>query len=357
MTNPRKNTMNSKSESQESAFELEENDSTVPEAKIHKIEKNQASIKPKQAVFGLDDTIEDGEKQFIATPSELTDEKVGDATESPSYKIAVAAINNTANGSAVISGEIPLVVDLNEAKQIVETLLFASHESLRPRDISMVFRGVENVNAKVVRKLLSELVEEYKDRTLQIVEVAEGFRMCTRLEQSPWVRRFLKAERKWRVSNAGLETLAIIAYKQPLTKVEVEEIRRVDCGGVLHTLLERKMIRILGRRDVVGKPIVYGTTPQFLEHFGFKTLTDMPKPDEFEMEINLGEQGHGGDIIPIETDFEPRDNDTDLAEESSHLHANGAANGQTNGSANSHITENQEEDSINHTTRANEENL
>ncbi len=354
MTNPKKNKMNPKSESQESAFELEENDSTFPEAKIHKLEKVPASTESKQAVFGLDDSGEVGEKLIASTLSEPTAEGFVGATESPSYKIAVAATNNTVNGRTLNDGEIPLIVDLNEAKQIVETLLFAAHEPLRPRDISMVFRGVENVNAKVVRKLLSELVEEYRDRTLQIVEVAEGFRMCTRLEQSPWVRRFFKAERKWRVSNAGLETLAIIAYKQPLTKMEVEEIRRVDCGGVLHTLLERKMIRILGRRDVVGKPIVYGTTPQVLEHFGFKTLTDMPKPDEFDMEINLGTQGPGGDIIPIGTNYEPSDNDTGLAEESSHLHANGSSNGHANGSANGHAAEDHEEDSKNHTATANE---
>ncbi|MEK6709780.1 MAG: SMC-Scp complex subunit ScpB [Nitrospinota bacterium] len=192
----------------------------------------------------------------------------------------------------------PLVIEEAEAKRIILTLLFVAHEPLRPRDISMIFRGVANINAKVVRKLVAELMEEHRGHPLQIAEVAEGYRMCTRPEFGPWVRRLLKAERKTRLSQAGLETLAIVAYKQPITKPEVEEIRRVDCTGVISTLLERNLIRIMGRKDVVGRPIVYGTTPQFLEYFGFKSLADMPKPDEFEALAGLGPQ-EAADILPV----------------------------------------------------------
>ena len=226
-----------------------------------------------------------------------------------------------------IDKDAPLVMDLDEAKKIVESILFVASEPLRPRDISFLFKGVSNVNVKVVRKLLGELVEEYGDKTLQIMEVAEGFRLCTRAEFSPWVKRFSKKERKTKLSQAALETLAILAYKQPITKAEIEEIRRVDCGGVLHTLLERGLIRILGRRDVVGRPIVYGTTPLFLEHFGFKSLSDMPKPEEFEATegLDLGPVGDQEEIISLDAEEQAT---------ASNGHANGS-NGHTNG-ANGH---------------------
>lgn len=222
-----------------------------------------------------------------------------------------------------VDKDAPLVMDLGEAKKIVESILFVASEPLRPRDISFLFKGVTNVNVKDVRKLLGELVEDYRERTLQIIEVAEGYRLCTRAEFSPWVKRFSKKEKKTKLSQAALETLAILAYKQPITKAEIEEIRRVDCGGVLHTLLERGLIRILGRRDVVGRPIVYGTTPQFLEHFGFKSLSDMPKPEEFETTegLDLGPAKGEGDILAIGAEAESPP---------SNGHANGS-NGHTNG--------------------------
>ncbi len=236
-------------------------------------------------------------------PFELTGEEAisPEAAAKALAEHQMEAIEEIHEASAFdLAEEPPLLLDLAEAKKIILTLLFVAHEPLRPRDISLLFRGVANVNVKVVRKILAELVEEYAGHTLQIVEVAEGFRMCTRTEFGPWVRRFLKAERKARLSQAGLETLAIIAYKQPITRPEIEEIRRVDCSGVLNTLLERNLVRILGRRDVVGRPIVYGTTPQFLEHFGFKSLADMPKPEEFEAVAGLAAGSPQGDLLPID---------------------------------------------------------
>lgn len=347
---------------QESVFELERDNTSSSENAARVLEEHRTFGESENTIFGLDN--DDEENQEVAIPPELLDEEMTGNTESPSFNVNVTTtgikkdngeeynkslsfkidISRTASEKIVGAGgssDTPLIVDLGEAKRIIETLLFAAHESLRPRDISMVFRGVENVNAKVVRKLLAELKEEYKNRTLQITEVAEGFRMCTRMEFSHWLRRFLKQERKWRVSNAGLETLAIIAYKQPITKMEVEEIRRVDCGGTIHTLLDRKMIRILGRRDVAGKPIVYGTTLQFLEHFGFKSLTDMPKPDEFDMNLDLENQISGDDIIPIEEESssEERDNTSkELVEHPTNGSTNGHANENGNGAGNGRAT-------------------
>ncbi len=340
-TDPKQEAEN-QAEAQGAAFELEEeatasqnaaaspSDTPAGAAGAHKITADGGGEPP---VFGLDEE----EEAAASVPPELRD---GPGPADEEYTSgAVFDESATANGGAAEEDtDAPLIVDLEEAKRVVETLLFVTHEPLRPRDISMVFRGVENVNAKVVRKLLAELIEEYEDRTIQIQEVAEGYRMSTRMDMSPWVRRFFKNDRKWRVSNAGLETLAIIAYKQPITKAEVEHIRRVDCGGVIHTLLERKMLRILGRRDVVGRPIVYGTTPQFLEHFGFKNLTDMPKPEEFDVE--LGGQGPGGDILPIEEEMGLEA----LVESSGE--ANGSANGHANGSANGHAMESEETEAV-----------
>ncbi len=183
--------------------------------------------------------------------------------------------------------ELPLIIEEEEAKKIVETLLFASKEPLRARDISVLFRGVENIDSKKIRKILLGLVDEYKDKTFQIVEIAEGFQIRTRSEFHPWVRKLFRKEKKNKLSQAALETLAIISYKQPITRVEVEEIRRVDCNGVINTLLEKNIIKIMGRKDVLGRPIVYGTTPLFLKHFGFKSISDIPNPDEYLSENGM----------------------------------------------------------------------
>ncbi|MDP6484878.1 MAG: SMC-Scp complex subunit ScpB, partial [Nitrospinota bacterium] len=197
---------------------------------------------------------------------------------------------------------------------------------------------------------LVELAEEYRERPLQIVEVAEGYRMCTRPDFSFWVRRFLKASRKSRLSQASLESLAIIAYKQPLTRAEIEQVRRVDCSGVLNTLLERNLIRILGRRDVVGRPIVYGTTPYFLEHFGFRNLADMPRPDDLEGMEAFAAERQEGEIVPLADSSErvpgtggpegteeiPAPNPLQTLQESAELAEADATNGHANGSTNGH---------------------
>ncbi len=255
----------------ETPFELAGDEASVPDAAARALAEHQMKAMEEmreETAFEIDE-----QKEYAEAPPEMA-----------------------------ADGDAPLLMDLGEARRVIESILLVARDPLRPRDVSALFRGVSNVNVRVVRKLLGELVEEYRDRALQIVEVAEGFRLCTRAEFSPWIKRFLKAEKKARLSQAALETLAILAYKQPIAKAEVEEVRRVDCGGVLHTLLERGLIRVLGRRDVVGRPIVYGTTPLFLEHFGFKSLSDMPRPEEFEAADSLdwGALGSAGAIIPAD---------------------------------------------------------
>ena len=126
------------------------------------------------------------------------------------------------------------------------------------------------------------MIDEYNSRNLQILQVAEGYQLCTRHDYSNWVRKFLKFDKTRKLSQPSLDTLSIIAYKQPLTKAEVEEIRGVDSSGVVRTLLEKKIISPGGRKKVPGRPIMYRTTRKFLEYFGLKDLSDLPTLEDFK---------------------------------------------------------------------------
>jgi segregation and condensation protein B len=132
-------------------------------------------------------------------------------------------------------------------------------------------------------------------RGIQIVQVAGGYRLVTKQEYGPWLKRMDKAKTAQKLSRSALESLAIIAYKQPLVRSEIEEIRGVETSGVLRTLCERKLVRIVGRKDVPGRPIMYGTTKFFLEHFGLQDLTQLPPLREFK-ELGESEQA----LLPIE---------------------------------------------------------
>lgn len=133
---------------------------------------------------------------------------------------------------------------------------------------------------------ISALKQQYDGhKGVQLVEIGGGYQLVTRPEASPWIKKFLTVKTSGRISKAGLETLAIIAYKQPIVRDEIEQIRGVDCGGVLRTLLERRVIRLLGRKsDCPGMPYLYGTTKEFLSYFGLKGLSDLPPLKEFPRE-------------------------------------------------------------------------
>ncbi len=167
-----------------------------------------------------------------------------------------------------------------EALAILEALLFVADEPLTPDQVSGIFgdRDADEVRA-MVRVLNGKYGSE--GSALQVEEVAGGFRLTTRPDLAEWVQR-LNRVRPARLSRAALETLAVIAYRQPLTKAEIEGVRGVSADGVLRTLLERELIRIVGRKPEPGRPILYGTSRAFLEHFGFKDLTDLPTLREIE---------------------------------------------------------------------------
>lgn len=165
-------------------------------------------------------------------------------------------------------------------KSILESLLFAAEGPLTIQQLGEILEAVEK---KEVVSLLEELKSEYEaaSRGFRLVEVAGGYQLRTAGENAEWVRRLYRKPPA-RLSRAALETLAVVAYKQPITRAEVEFIRGVDVDGVLSTLLERRLIRIVGRKDVPGKPFLYGTTPEFLEAFSLKDLSELPTVRETE---------------------------------------------------------------------------
>lgn len=167
-----------------------------------------------------------------------------------------------------------------EVRAVLEALIFASPQPLTPREIGKVMQGVPR---PAWQAALEEIRADYarEGRGLHLVEVAGGWQITTRPEYNDWVRELLDPKAPTRLSIQALETLSVIAYKQPVTLPEIIELRGVKSGGVLKTLLEKRLIRIVGRKEVVGRPILYGTTKQFLLHFGLKDLAELPKIEEF----------------------------------------------------------------------------
>jgi segregation and condensation protein B len=172
------------------------------------------------------------------------------------------------------------VLPAAEVRAVLEALIFASPQPLTPREITEVMGGVPR---EAWQAALEELRADYArdGRGLQLMEIAGGWQITTRPEYNDWVRELLDPKAPTRLSIQALETLAVVAYKQPVTLPEIIELRGVKSGGVIKTLLEKRLIRILGRKEVVGRPILYGTTKQFLLHFGLKDLGDLPRIEEF----------------------------------------------------------------------------
>ncbi|MFA6129816.1 MAG: SMC-Scp complex subunit ScpB [Candidatus Omnitrophota bacterium] len=168
----------------------------------------------------------------------------------------------------------------NNLKSAIEALIFASDKPLTMEQIKKV---LDIPDAAGVRKNIDELKTEYEaqNRGLRIVEIAGGFQMITSTAFAPFLKKLFKCRFSDKLSKPALESLAIIAYKQPLTRAEIESLRNVNVDGVMKSLLDKNLIRICGRKKIPGRPFVYGTTRQFLEHFGLKSLDDLPKMDEF----------------------------------------------------------------------------
>jgi len=200
-------------------------------------------------------------------------------------------------------GEPPRLVSA-ELKAIVEALIFASPEPLTPK---MVFKLLADEPQEDVKAAIDALRAEYEGRPgLQFVEVAGGYQIVTRPELHEWVRRLFHERSAQKLTVQGLETLAVIAYKQPITTLEIGEIRGVNTSGVLSTLLERHLIKIVGRKNVVGRPFLYATTKEFLIRFGLNDLGDLPKIEDmaealgFDPPARLVEQTPPEEMLPLE---------------------------------------------------------
>lgn len=173
------------------------------------------------------------------------------------------------------------MIDPEDLRRLVEAVIFAAGSPTRLAQLQRAFPELSRSRlAQIVREINEALRKG--DRPYEIVEVAGGYQFRTLLEYGEVIRS-AQPERKTRLSRPALETLAVIAYRQPLTRAEIEDLRCVDCGAVLKGLLERNLIRIVGRRDAPGRPVLYGTTSNFLEIFGLGSLRDLPALRELEM--------------------------------------------------------------------------
>jgi segregation and condensation protein B len=164
---------------------------------------------------------------------------------------------------------------------LVEALLFSAEDPVTPQAL---LKAVDDpdVTSADLRAVLDSLQETYAagSRGVQLLKLGSGWQIVTRERFAPWIENLLKTRRKARLSRAALETVAVIAYKQPISRVDVERIRGVDVGGVVNTLLERGLVMVKGRDPGPGRPLLYGTTQTFLEHFGLSSLTDLPRLEE-----------------------------------------------------------------------------
>lgn len=191
-------------------------------------------------------------------------------------------------------------------KHIIEALLFVADEPLSAGKIAQVITGID---ARQVRRLIDQLRSEYdaEGRAFTIEELAGGFRMLTRARFHPYLKGLFRQPRQPRLSAAALETLAIVAYKQPINRAEIEAIRGVDCSGVLQRLLEYRLIKIVGRSEELGRPLLYGTTKEFLEHFGLRSIRDLPSVEEL---VEPGEPAAPASQEPASPEENPAEDTT-----------------------------------------------
>lgn len=173
----------------------------------------------------------------------------------------------------------------DDLKPILEALIFASPDPLTP---AALFELLDETPREAIEEGLAALQAEYDERDgLQMVQVAGGYQICTRPDLHEWVRRLFHQHSKQRLSVQALETLAVIAYKQPITTAEIAEIRGVNASGVVGTLLDRHLVKVVGRKQVVGRPFLYATTMEFLNQFGLSDLGDLPKVEEMAEALGM----------------------------------------------------------------------
>ncbi len=169
-------------------------------------------------------------------------------------------------------------VELN-AKKIIEALLFSSSEPITLKKFQNTLSLFDSFSTKEIREMIEELSNEYitSERTFQIVEIAKGYLLQTGKEFSPFIKKLISTSKSEKLSQPSLEVLAIIAFRQPVTRMKIDEIRGVDSGGIVYSLLERGLIEPVGKLEVPGRPTLFGVTQNFLKHFGLKSVKELPK--------------------------------------------------------------------------------
>jgi segregation and condensation protein B len=176
----------------------------------------------------------------------------------------------------------------NIYSSVIEALIFSSDEPISESEIIRVIKGIDgdeiDINVVDIQNSVQELNNKYaaNNNAFKIIKIANGFLFATTKENAKYIGYLSSEKTKRRLSQAALETLAIIAYKQPITKPELEQIRGVNSDYILNTLLEKNLINITGRAESIGRPLLYGTTTEFLKYFGLYNLSDLPKPREIE---------------------------------------------------------------------------
>lgn len=196
-------------------------------------------------------------------------------------------------------------MDQKDAKKIIESLLFVSDQPLPLANLKKVI--ADYVKDADVEKIIAELTGDYEKRksAIELRFIAGGWQLSTKKEFGPMIKKFYRTKTTVRLSNSALETLSIVAYKQPITRSGIEDIRGVESSGVIDTLLERKLVRIVGRKEVLGRPLLYGTTQEFLHHFGLTHLSELPSMEEFTKneltDISVGDDSSNQEL-PFEHD-------------------------------------------------------
>ncbi|MBW2450617.1 MAG: SMC-Scp complex subunit ScpB [Deltaproteobacteria bacterium] len=191
---------------------------------------------------------------------------------------------------------------MKDIKYIIESLLFVADE---PLPVDRIKKILIQVETREIREAMAELTAEYEARGggFYLDEVAGGYQIRTRPQYTEWIKKLIQPK-PLRLSKPALETLVIIAYKQPIIRSDIEHLRGVDCGGVIRALLERKLIRVLGRKEIAGRPLIYATTKRFLEIFDLKNLRDLPTPKEIEELAAATNEGDQAVIIDSTQEFE-----------------------------------------------------
>jgi segregation and condensation protein B len=190
-------------------------------------------------------------------------------------------------------------MEQDQARKAIEALLYMTDHALTESEICEVLED-KRLKPERVREIVNELAGDLdaQGSPLSVSEVAGGFQMATRPAYAPYVRRMYKERLTVRLSASSLETLSIVAYKQPITRSEIEQIRGVEASGVMETLLERRLIKVVGRKETIGRPLLYGTTIEFLRHFGLRHLSELPDPNSLTPTDTVTAGDPGADDLP-----------------------------------------------------------